>query len=158
MIRLAKVSMLAPPQKPMKEKRKILDWSKGLPPLSLTHCLLIACPFVWALNTSKPALLRTRTHYERRISLGLKTITLFWSHRFRGYWGPSNFSTLALQICPSVTVHRDAGLHSAPAAWPSLNYLTSGQIILRLFIDSIPSRSISSLPTMFETAPPMLLP
>lgn len=125
-------------------ERKILDWSMGLSPLSLTHCLLIACPFLWALNASKPALRRTRTLCKKRISLGVKTIIPFWSHRFQGYWGLSNFSTLALQICPPVTVHGAAGLHSGPAAWPSLNYLTSGRIILRLFIDLIPSRSISS--------------
>lgn len=44
------------------EKRKSLDCSKGLPLRSLAHCLLIACPFRWALNASKPALLRPRTH------------------------------------------------------------------------------------------------
>lgn len=143
MIRLAKVLMLAPLHNPWGEM-KILDWSKGRSPLPLTRCLLIACPFLWALNASKPALLRTRTRYKRRISLGVKTVPPFWSHRFQGYWGLSNFSTLALQICPAVTVHRAAGLHGGPAAWPSLNYLTSGRINLRLFIDLIPSRSISS--------------
>lgn len=97
-------------------ERKILDWSKGLSPLSLAHCLLIACPFLWKLNASKPALLRARTRYKRGISLGVKTITPFWSHRFQGYWGSSNFSTLALQICPPVTIHRAAGLHDGPGS------------------------------------------
>lgn len=109
---------------PWGEKRKILDWSKGLSPLSLTHCLLIACPFLWTLNASKPAPLRTRTHYKRRISLGVKTITPFWSHLFRVYWGPNNFSTLAFKCAhpsPSTelwdyTVPQQLDLHST--IWP----------------------------------------
>lgn len=158
MIRLAKVSMLAPPQEPMRKKGKALIVPRVCPCVpSPTASLSLVPSDERSMHQNLPSSEQGPT-IKRRISLGVKTITPFWSHRFQGYWGPSNFSTSALQICPPVTVHRAAGLQGAPAAWPSLNYLTSGHIILRLFIDSIPSRSISSLPAVFETAPPMLLP
>lgn len=124
-----------------REKPKLV----GKPVLSLLHNPLIVCPFSWALNASKPALLQTRIHYnmrgQKKISLqGVKTITLlFWSHQFRGFWRPSNFSTLALRICLPVTVQRATRLHSALTGWPSLNYLTAGRIIHHVFywLDSI---------------------
>lgn len=137
-----------------KEKPRLFEGSvpafpRPLPPYRLSLPMSAQC-----IKTCPP---QNKDPLKKENFIRGKTITPSWSHRFRGYWRPSNFSTSALQICPPVTVHRAAGLHGAPAAWPSLNYLTSGHIILRLFIDSIPSRSISSLPAVFETAPPMLL-
>lgn len=144
--------MLAYPQKHTlsltytQEEKSQAGWRAC--PLSLSRNPLIVCPFSWALNASKPpsTIQDHRIHYNMRgakkknFITRVKTIPLlFWSHRFRGYWKPGNFSTLALRICLPVTVQRATRLHNALAGWPSLNYLTAGHIILHVvyWLDSI---------------------
>lgn len=56
---------------------------------------------------------------------------------------------LTKSVCPSLSKELSR-LDNVPAAWPSLNYLTTGHIILHVFIDLIPSCSNASSPTVFE--------
>lgn len=85
MIRLAKVSMLAPPQEPMRKKGKALIVRRVCPCVpSPTASLSLVPSDERSMHQNLPSSEQGPTK-KRRISLGVKTITPFWSHRFQGY-------------------------------------------------------------------------